>query len=144
MGLAEDPVLAPAFTLERRIALANEAMEEDGIKESYLIPADQVQPPGPDPLEVKKLEIEYVKAQAALITAQAARAKVEKDAVLGEMKHQLAQLQEHFNAMMQERDADRKDLDVANRVDVSQREIKLAEEAPEEAAKENVIVSPNG
>jgi hypothetical protein len=45
---------------------------------------------------------------------------------------------------MQNRDADRKDLDVANRVDVSQREITLAENAPTDMAKENVIVSPNG
>jgi hypothetical protein len=143
-GLAQDPVMAPAFSLPKRIKLAQDAMDEDGIKnvDDYL--DANAQPPGPDPIEMKKLEIEGMKAQAALITAQAAQAKVEKDAVLGEMKHQLAQLQEHFDALMQERDADRKDLDVANRVDVAQREIKLAEEAPEATAKENVIVSPNG
>ena len=56
------------------------------------------------------------------------------------MKEQLAELKMHFTETIQLRDAARKDSDVANRIDVSQREIKLLEEAPPEA--ENAIVSP--
>jgi hypothetical protein len=123
MGLAQDPELAGAFTLEKRIKLATEALDEDGIKGDYLIPADQVPPKQPDPIEMLKAQADADRAKAAMLTAQAAAAKVEKEARYDELKSSLDILTQHFNALMQERDADRKDLDVTNRVDVSQREI---------------------
>jgi len=38
----------------------------------------------------------------------------------------------------------RKDVDIANKVDVAQREMKLAEDAPVTDTKQNMIVSPYG
>ena len=143
-GIAQDPVLSQAFTLPKRRKMATDILEERGIKnfDEYLELAENVQPPQPDPIELAKAQADKARADAALVTAQAGAKKVEQDGQLGLMKQQLAEMQAQLQAILDAREADRQDLDVANRVDVSQREIELAEAAPAESA--NNIISPNG
>jgi hypothetical protein len=144
-SIATDPVLSAGFTYEKRRARAAEILDDSGVSKNvddWLEP--QIAPPQPDPIEQMKAKADADRAQAALLTAQAAQQKQDKDAIVATWKHELDTLKEQLSSLMQNRDADRKDLDVANRVDVSQREITLAENAPTDMAKENVIVSPNG
>jgi hypothetical protein len=89
---------------------------------------------------MKKLEIEDKKAQAALITAQAAATKVQGHHEMEAMKLQVTEMLAQIKQFTAQRDADRKDMDIANKVNVSQRETKLLEEAP--PAAEKAIVSP--
>jgi hypothetical protein len=142
--LAMDPVVAPVFTIEKRIAMATDTMKLLGFDNptKYFEDPKNVQPPGPDPLEVKKLEIEEKKAEAAILTAQANAEAKKAEAMVSMLSAQLDRLQTQFDIAFKRRESDRLDIETSNRVDVAQREIKLAESAPEEGV--NTIVSANG
>jgi ribosomal protein L29 len=140
--LTQDPAAKMFCPPEKQYTLLRDGMKKNGFANhaDYIITPDKVQPPGPDPMEMKKLEIEDKKAQAALLTAQAAMGKAEGHHQIEEMKVQIAALLAHVKETTAQRDADRKDMDIANKVNVSQRETKLLEEAP--PAAEKAIVSP--
>lgn len=143
-AIASDPVLSPGFDYQRRRARAAEILDDSGVSKNvddWLDPQTPQPPPSPDMI---KAQNDGKKADAAVATAQAHQMKVEKDAELGALKHQLQEMQAQLQALIASRDADRKDLDVTNRVNVSQREIELAEEAPIDQAQDRVVVSPNG
>lgn len=53
----------------------------------------------------------------------------------------LQEINEHFQHILSTQESKRMDLETANRIDVSQREMKLAEENP---PNDNISVSPNG
>ncbi len=89
-----------------------------------------------------KAQADADRAAAAKLTAQAQAQKVADAGELGRMKQALDEMREQMKVLFDQRTADRQDLDVANRVDVSQREIELAEKAPPET--QNAIISPNG
>jgi hypothetical protein len=95
-------------------------------------------------MAVKQLENETMKAQAALITAQSTQGKVQANAQIDQAKVGLEQNKAAVDAMVKQRDADRKDLDIHNKVDVAQREMALEETMRPEEIKQTNIVSPNG
>lgn len=141
-AIAQDPILSRGFTYERRRKVAADILDESGIKNQSEWLEQQVTPPEPDPIELMKAQADKARADAALLTAQAGAAQKTADAELGMLKHQLEEVKAQLDGLVKSRDADRQDLDVANRIDVSQREITLAENAP--PADTNTIVSPNG
>ena len=57
------------------------------------------------------------------------------------MKMEFAKMRETVNLLLKSRDADRKDAETDSRISIAQREMDLAENAPE--AQTNTIVSPN-
>jgi hypothetical protein len=142
--LASDPILAPVFGIKKRIKMASDTMKLMGFDNptQYFDAPEDVPPPQPDPLEVKKLEIEEMKAKAALITAEATAKAKDTDAMVKMLSAKLDQISTNFDMALSKRESDRLDIETANRVDVSQREIKLAESAPAEGT--NTIVSANG
>lgn len=142
--LATDPALAPMFTVKNRYNLIRDTMKLAGIRNAneYITPPEQTQPPQPDPMKVKELEIKDKAATASMITAQAHVQKDQRLAALDAQKVALDAADQQFEQTLKTREQDRMDLDVANRVDVSQREMALAEAAPTET--ENTIISPNG
>jgi hypothetical protein len=131
--LTKDPHASMFCPPEKQYALLRDGMKKNGFANhaDYIITPDQIKPPGPDPMEMKKLEIEDKKAQAALLTAEAAKAKVDAHAEIDSLKVQVAQALAEIKRFTAERDADRKDMDIANKVNVSQRELELAEQADE-------------
>jgi hypothetical protein len=132
--LTKDPHASMFCPPEKQYALLRDGMKKNGFANhaDYIITPDQIKPPGPDPMEMKKLEIEDKKAQAALLTAQAAMAKAEGHHQIEEMKVQIATMLAQIKEFTAHRDADRKDMDIANKVNVSQRELELAAQAPEQ------------
>lgn len=140
--LAADPGLGPMFTPENRYELVTDGIKAAGFRKSYITAPDKVQPPQPDPLKVRELDIKDKQAQASLTIAQATVIKTTKQAEQAAETQAVNELKAHADTVYKDREADRQDADVANRIDVSQREIKLAEEAPPEST--NNIVSPNG
>jgi ribosomal protein L29 len=140
--LSQDPKASMFCPPEKQYKLLSDGMKKNGFANvsDYIITPDQIKPPGPDPMEEKKLEIEDKKAQAALLQAQAAMGKAQGHHEIEQMKTQIAMLLAHVKEMTAQRDADRKDMDIANKVNVSQRETHLLEIAP--PAAEKAIVSP--
>lgn len=141
--LNQDPILQTMFTPPNRYKLATDVMKLQGYMNfnDYITPPDKVQPPqGPDNLEAMKLEIEKIKAEAAMIQAQAAAKKIDEQFALEAVRTKAQEEQRQFDNMVAERDMHRKDLDIANKVDVAQREIKLSESTPVE--KSTAVISP--
>jgi hypothetical protein len=140
--MTQHPKLNTMFTETNAYKLAVNVMKLKGHQNfnDYITPPEQVQPPQPDPLEVMKLEIEKMKAQAALITAQSNAKKVDSQTAMEAARTLTDEDQRKFDNMVAERDMHRKDIDIANKIDVSQREITLAESTPIE--KNTSVVSP--
>jgi hypothetical protein len=141
--LAQDPSIAHYFSPPKKHAMITDALKLGGFDSpsKYLEPAN-TPPPPPDPFKTKELDIKGQMAQAAMITAQAQASHKQMDSMMKTMAAQLKDFTERMDIMFKGRESDRLDLETTNRVDVSQREIDLAEKAP--AADTNTIVSPNG
>lgn len=137
----QDPELQRMFTPPNRYKLATDVMKLQGYMNfnDYITPPDKLPPPEPGP-EMLKLEIEKMKAEAALITAQANAKKIDEQFAMEAVRAKQDAEQQQFENMIAERDMHRKDLDIANKVDVSQREIKLSESTPVE--KSTAVISP--
>lgn len=140
---AQDPVLSQCFSLPQRYKAAVDVAKMKGVQNvnDYLIPPEQVKPPQPDPFKVQEMQIEGQKAQAAMLTAQANMKKVDMHGAIEKMKAQLSKMQNDFDNQIKLRDEQRKDADTMNKIDVSQREVRLAEANP--VGQEQVIVSPH-
>lgn len=132
--LTKDPHASMFCPPEKQYALLRDGMKKNGFANhaDYIITPDAIKPPGPDPMEMKRLEIEDKKAEAALLTAHAATSKVEVMREVDGLKAQVAMMLATIKDFTAQRDADRRDMDIANKVNVSQRELELAEQAPEQ------------
>lgn len=144
--LTQSPAFAPMFQMPNAYKLATDVMKLRGMPavNDYLTPPDKVPPPQPDPMAVKQMQIEELKAQAAMVTAQATQGKAQATAQFDQAKVSLDQQKAALDHQIKQRDAERKDLDVHNRVDVAQREMALEETMRPQEVKQTNIVSPNG
>lgn len=116
--------------------------------QDFLIDPATLPPPQPDPkvaAEVEKLqtEIDILKREMAL---KENTFKLKSDIETFETK--LKQAAQEAELALKARDADRKDAETENRIDISQAEIELAAyqatQTPEENKKSSAIISPNG
>lgn len=137
----QDPQLARMIGEQGSYNIAVDTLKYMGFKDyaRYITSPDKLPPQQPDPMAIAHMENEKAKAQAALITAQATEKKVENHADIESMKMALTKLQEAFDNEIKQRDADRKDADIRNKIDVAQREITLEENA--DPANTTTIVS---
>jgi hypothetical protein len=132
--LAQDPSIQPMFTVENRYNLIVNALRESGLKntEAFITPPNKVQPPSPDPASQAEVQAKMMQAQAQMLTAEAAVKKVEVNAELEQMKLMIQQMAQELNAFKVQTDAARKDAETANRIDIAQRELQIAEQQPPE------------
>lgn len=139
---SQDPKAGLFCPPDKQYKLLTDGMKKNGFANfaDYVTTPDNITPPGPDPIEKMKAETDNKNAEAALITAQAAAKKVEVHAQVEDLKGQVAMLLAEVKRFTAERDADRKDIDIANKVNTTQRELELAEQAPDQKG----IFSPNG
>lgn len=142
-SLTEDPELAPCFTLQNRFNLVVDGMKTGGFENysRYITPPQMIKPPQPDPMKVAETKAKVDTAQAAMIKAQSGVQKNQDHAQIAALKEQIAQLKHQVDASFKAREEARKDAEVANRIQISQREMKLAEEAA--PGKETDLVSPS-
>lgn len=134
----------PMYTPKNQFDLLTDAMKSAGFRRAYITPPDQVQPPEPDPLKKMEAEARMKQADASLMTAQAAMSKVSNTAALDANKAEREAVEMEIDAADKVRTAERQDADVANRIEISQREMKLAEQMPMEGTESRSIISPQG
>lgn len=150
-ALGSDPVIAPLFGIEERRNLYRLVMEAKGHKNVAQIlravtPEDLQ--PKPDPMMLA--ELEKVKAETAAIgqREQRATAEVQANIQLDQLKSDMEQRFKTLEFMLKDRDADRKEAETDNRIEVAEVEMDLARlalaEAPEANKKATAIISPNG
>lgn len=128
-GLSQDPVMGPGFGYPQRYMFWHDAGKLAGINTSpYLLPPQQVKPPQPDPLKVAEVQAKTVASQAQMLTAQTTAEKDKRLAAVDAAKISQGQQQIVIDAMEHDRTHTRQDLETANNINVSQREIALEEE----------------
>lgn len=130
--LASDPALAPMFQPKNRYKLVTDGLRSAGFQNyaEYISPPESVQPTPPDPIKMAELKVKQTEADAAMLMAQTGQAKVQHSAQIAEVKEQLAAMMAHFKVQVGMRSEDRKDHDVANKIDVAQREVTMLEKQP--------------
>lgn len=135
-GMAQDPVLGQGFGYQQRYTMVQDIMKKRGWGNaaSYLLPPNQVQPPQPDPLKVAEVQAKTKLADAALMNAQASQSHEQTRTAVDSTKTHLEAQRNVLDAMQHDRDNNRKDADTANRINISQREIALAERTPKREA----------
>ncbi|MBB4039104.1 hypothetical protein GGR34_000739 [Microvirga flocculans] len=142
-----DPDLSRMIHAKKKYNIATHILRLKGHKnhQDFIENPDDLPPPQPDPQLQLQLQEMQLRNRELEVKVQLAEMKVRE----AEMKAQIAILQAQVEAqklpLEQElaiADSHRKDLQVANEIDVSQRELDIVEKAPQvEPAK--AIVSPN-
>lgn len=129
--LSQDPQLNRMFGDRGRFNMAKDVFEMNGIHNvlDYLDPPDKLPPEQPDPMRMKELQIEELKAQAMMKTAEAAELKSQVQSQLEQHRTKFNEMVQEFEARMRERVEDRKDIDIGNKIDIAQREMQIVEES---------------
>jgi hypothetical protein len=138
--MAQDPVIEPIFGQQQRYAMAQDIMKLRGWsgRARYLgTPTPQTQPQ-PDPLKVAEVQAKQTQANAQMITAQTDQQKLGAHQQIEGVKLHQKQQDTVIKALQHDRENDRQDADVANRISVSQQELKLAKTAQSKEA----VISP--
>jgi hypothetical protein len=152
MGMAtvagQDEFLSRSMGDEGRYNLAYDVARMRGIKtfNRYFKPVDKTPPPQPNPeFELRMAEMQHEKekmaadAQMAQAKAAAEQAKAQTEIMLAQME----QMNAKFEQMIKLADSHRKDMDIANKIDVAQRELSIVEKAPPPEKGATAIASPN-
>jgi hypothetical protein len=140
----QDPRLQRMFQDDNRYKLACDVMKLQGIgnHHDYITPPQKLPPEQPDPMAIAQMEIEKMKAEATLINAQASMKKVDLYGQIELSRKEDTNRQQQIDNIFREHEESRKDLDVANKVEIAQREMTLAENTPATDPKQTSIISP--
>lgn len=103
---------------------------------------DKLPPPQPSPMEIADVQLKQAQAQSHIMQARAAMEKVQDHSGIAAAKQKLAEMQSMFDYKLKTEGEHRRNAETMNRIDISQREMHLEEQAPAENIK--AIVSPNG
>lgn len=141
MVFSKDPSVATLFSPTNRYSMLTDAMKAAQLENwpSYLTPPEKAPQPQPDAMKVRELDIKDKTATAALVGAQSKAQNDQGKLSLEAMRVQIDKLRMQLDAMLGNREADRQDADVMNRIDIGQRETVVLENTP----KVNAIASPN-
>lgn len=144
---AQDPDLSRMIHAKKKYNIATHILRLKGHKnhQDFIENPDDIPPPEPDPmmelqvqeLQLKNKELE-MKAQMAEMKVKEMEMKLQIETLRLELERQKLPLEQQLALA----DSHRKDMQVANEIDVTQRELDIVEKAPAiEPAK--AIVSPN-
>jgi hypothetical protein len=130
--LSSDPAIAPMFAPKNRYKLATDGMRSAGFQNyaEYISTPESVQPPPPDPIKMAELKVKQTEADASMLLAQTQQSKVQHGNSMAEIKETLASMMAHMKMQVALRTEDRKDQDIANKIDIAQRGMEDLERQP--------------
>lgn len=141
--MTQDPSVAPMYKPENKYNVIRAILDKNGIKNinEFITSPDQIEPPQPDPMAMKQLELEERKVAAQEELARATAAKVEANASMDAMRIELDKMKHELNQYKTERELERKEFDSTSRAAIATEELSIAKSAPPENQK--AIISPN-
>lgn len=141
--IAQDPGSAAFFQADGKYKYICDIFKLKGISNvnDYLTPPEKLPPQQPDPMKVQEMQNKTMEAQATMLIAQSHQTKNEHQAQFQQVKLSLQQMQDKFDNLMSAKDSARKDHAEANRIDIAQREMHIAEISPTD---DQTIISPRG
>ena len=139
----QDPKVAAMITQPNAYKFVTDICKMKGIANvnDYFTPPNQLPPPQPDPMAMAELKVKQTTAQAAMITAQSHQEKVQTQAAFEGQKLAQSKTNDKVTNNLKVMDEKRKLHETANHIDISQREMHMAETNPN---KDEDIVSPSG
>jgi hypothetical protein len=144
--LAQDPGAAPFYQLPNKHAMYATIIEKMGVKNTakFLTPIEQVQPPEPDPMVMKQMELEERKVATQEHLAKTTESKVQLNAEIEAMRVRVEEMAKQMEAMARERELDRKEYEAASKNAIAVEELQMAKDQAA-ASPENTtaIISPN-
>lgn len=148
--LQQDPDLASMVLPQNKYNAAVSVLKASGFKNfnDFITPPQKVPPKEPDPMLMKQMELEDRTVAVQELKAATDKAANDHKAQMDELKAQMDELKTALDQQIKLRDAERKDADIANKIDIAQREMALAENVTADAegsgeSKSTAIVSPN-
>jgi hypothetical protein len=126
--MAKDPGLGTAFGLKQRTAMLADIAKLKGFTNFAAYVDANAQPPGPDPLAVRELDI---KERAVAVSEQANQFKASDASRLyaaEQVKAEQKSAEIHVNALDQDRTNDRQDMETAARVSQGEEQIDIERE----------------
>ena len=141
--MTQDPSVAPMYKAENKYNVIRAILDKNGIKNisEFITSPDQIEPPQPDPMMMKQLELEERKVAAQEALAKSTSAKVEASASMDAMRIELDKMKHELNEYKVQRELERKEFDSTSRAAIATEELSIAKAAPPEAVK--AIISPN-
>lgn len=141
--MSQDPSIAPMYKAENKYNVIRAILDKNGIKNinEFITSPDQIEPPQPDPMAMKQLELEERKVAAQEELARATAAKVEANASMDAMRIELDKMKHELNEYKTQRELERKEFDSTSRAAIATEELSIAQNSPPESVK--AIISPN-
>lgn len=126
--MAQDPVLGPGFGMKQRYEMLTDIAKLKGFTRfsAYLDPT--AQPPGPDPLKVRELDIKEKTADAAMASVQVKQNADNRLFAMDQSKLEQNAMQIRLDAHNMDRTNDRQDMDTAARVTQGEEELEIERE----------------
>jgi hypothetical protein len=126
--MAQDPVLAPGFAMKQRYEMLTDIAKLKGFTRfaAYLDP--NAQPPGPDPLKVRELDIKEKTADAAMASVQVKQNSDNRLFAMDQSKLEQSAAKLKLDAHNMDRTNDRQDMDTAARVTQGEEELDIERE----------------
>jgi hypothetical protein len=141
--MTQDPSVAPMYKPENKYNVIRAILDKNGIKNisEFITSPDQIEPPQPDPMAMKQLELQERQVAAQEAMAKAQMDKVQANAELDAMRLELEKMKQSFLEYKTDRDLERKEFDSASRAAIATEELSIAISSPPENVK--AIISPN-
>jgi hypothetical protein len=141
--LSQDEAAKRMYTEQNRFQMYKDIFKSAGHKNiaAYLTSPDQLGPQKPDPMLLKKMELEerHVKTQEVIAKAQADKATTHAE--VERMRVQIEQMSAQLEKMVKDRELDIREFDSTSKAAIAAEELQMAKETP--AVDRTAIVSPN-
>jgi hypothetical protein len=145
--IGQDPDLRRFVQPNNAYNIINDVLMDKGYKNvnDYITPPDRIPQPQPDPMYEAELGLKQAQAMSTVKIADAQANKSAATAEAESIRVQLEAMQQKYDEMFKMLEFQRKDAETANRIEVAQRELAMAEQATAEAVdtKASAIISPN-
>lgn len=141
-AMAEDQTISNMFTPQNRYNMIVDGMKLKRMVNhaAYITAPDKAKPMQADPIKTAEVAAKTKQADASMLTAQTAQSKSQWQSQIDQAKTQYENARLHLEAMTADRENDRKDTEVFDRIHVANREMALEEKMRPKELKG--IVSP--
>lgn len=144
--LSSDPSLAPMYGMDKKFNLLRTVFEKGGVKNviDFLTPPEQIPQPQPDPMMLKQVELEERKVATLEKQAETTATKVQVNSELEAMRIEMQRMKMELDAILRQREDDRKEFDTTARYAIATEELQMAKDQMAiDPANARAIISPN-
>lgn len=144
--LSSDPSLAPMYGMDKKFNLLRTVFEKGGVKNviDFLTPPEQIPQPQPDPMMLKQVELEERKVATLEKQAETTATKVQVNSELEAMRIEMQRMKMELDAILRQREDDRKEFDTTARYAIATEELQMAkDQMATDPANARAIISPN-